>query len=137
MSFLHGLYEGTPKVQVQLARLRDLYSESSLDFHVFFLSLPPWSRVTVAPKQRLSKTSPLTQSAWLCRSRSTSSSPAARWSSPSPGWSSPTLRSLGYCLYTPRLQPCLPKTLLGLNSELEQPCSYSVKENSGNVGRLW
>ena len=136
MYCLDGLNEVTPKVQVQLAGLRDLYSESSLNFHVF-LSLLPWSRVTVAPKQRLSKTSPPTQSAWLCRSRSTSSSPAARWSSPSPGWSSPTLRSLGYCLYTPRLQPCLPKMLLGLNSELEQPCTYSVKENSGNVGRLW
>lgn len=50
--FLDELYEVTLHVQVQLAGLCNLYSESSLDFHVFFLFLPSWFRVTVAPNQR-------------------------------------------------------------------------------------
>lgn len=99
--FLDRLYKVTLQVQVQLAGLCNLYSESSLDFHVFFLFLPSWFRVTVAPNQRFSKTSPPTQSAWLCRSPSTSSSPVARWSSPSPAWSSPILRFLVYWLVHP------------------------------------
>ena len=126
MYLLDKSFDVILQVQTPFAYLSNFYSRSNLHFN--FSLLPLWFRALAALNCICLKIFHPTQLTWLCRSRSTSSSPAARWFSLSQDWSSHILRSLGHCFYQPLLHtPTFKKMVLGLN--FNKLCIYSLEES--------